>query len=39
MKGIMGTSDGKWDAFETSSGGMSQTEDEAPNQDSGHEKL
>jgi hypothetical protein len=37
MKGVMGTSDGKWDAFETS--GMSQTEDEAPNQDSGFEKL
>ena len=37
MKGVMGTSDGKWDDFETS--GMAQTEDEAPNQDGGHEKL
>ncbi len=38
MKGIMGTSDSKWDAFEATTG-MSQTEDEAPNQESGNEKL
>jgi twitching motility protein PilT len=37
MKGVMGTSDGKWDIFET--GGMAQDADEAPKQDFKNDKL